>query len=88
MNSRHLMIKKVIWRSFLVLVVSLVVFVFFKRRFIIGAWQYGRQARDGTLSVGDVAPQTVVWELDGTTSSALADRFGSKPVAIVFGSFT
>ena len=42
----------------------------------------------GTLRVGDAAPDITVWELDGTTSHALGDRFRTKPVAIVFGSFT
>jgi hypothetical protein len=46
-----------------------------------------RQMRDGSLKVGDTAPDATVVALDGKERQLLADR-GAKPVVLVFGSFT
>lgn len=66
----------------------LVVVVIINRRFIIGLWQYGGQARSGTLSVGDPAPDVELWELDGVTRRRLPEYLRDQPLVLVFGSFT
>jgi hypothetical protein len=57
-------------------------------RNLIGWATYGRQARDGKLTVGDPAPDVTLVALDGTTSARLSNWFGDRPVVLVFGSFT
>ena len=55
---------------------------------LIGWWRYGRQARQGTLQVGDPAPEVPLIELDGVTSRSLSEWIGARPLVLVFGSFT
>jgi len=57
-------------------------------RFIIGILTYGRQAREGTLKVGDPAPVVSLVDLDGTTRRDLSEWIGPRPLVLVFGSFT
>jgi len=57
-------------------------------RNLIGWAMYGRQAHDGKLQVGDPAPDVALVGLDGTASTRLSERFGERPVVLVFGSFT
>jgi len=57
-------------------------------RNLIGYWKYGGQAREGTLRVGDVAPDVTLTSLDGSTSQRLGEWIGQRPVVLVFGSFT
>ena len=57
-------------------------------RFVIGLIKYGHQAREGTLQVGDPAPMATVYELDGTTSRDLGEWMGTRPLVLIFGSFT
>lgn len=45
------------------------------------------QREEGDLAVGDTAPDAVVRALDGSTTR-LADRLGTRPVVLVFGSYT
>ena len=45
------------------------------------------QREEGDLAVGDAAPDVVVRALDGAPTR-LADRLGSRPVVLVFGSYT
>jgi hypothetical protein len=46
------------------------------------------QREEGTLKVGDPAPDVVVAALDGKTDVHLAERMGARPLLIVFGSYT
>jgi hypothetical protein len=46
------------------------------------------RARDGTLRVGDAAPDFTLATADGSATVRLADFRGQKPVALVFGSYT
>lgn len=45
------------------------------------------QREEGDLKVGDRAPDVVLAALDGK-DVRLADRFGGKPVVLIFGSYT
>ena len=42
----------------------------------------------GTLRVGDDAPDATLLALDGTTRFHLRERTGSRPLVVVFGSYT
>ena len=57
-------------------------------RFVIGLNTYGRQAREGTLGVGDPAPVVSVYELDGVSSRELSEWTVERPLVLIFGSFT
>jgi hypothetical protein len=72
----------------LILVTAVVAVIWIGPRFIIGILTYGRQAREGSLKVGDPAPVVSLVELDGTTRHALDEWIGPRPVVLVFGSFT
>jgi len=56
-------------------------------RNLIGMLRYD-QREEGTLKVGDRAPDVTVLALDGATPVKLSDRIGGKPTVLVFGSFT
>lgn len=45
------------------------------------------QREEGELAVGDPAPDVVLAALDGS-DVRLRDRFGGKPVVLIFGSYT
>ena len=45
------------------------------------------QREEGDLAVGDAAPDVVVRALDGAPAR-LGDRLGTRPVVLVFGSYT
>ena len=55
---------------------------------VIGLIQYGGQAREGTLAVGDAAPTPTLVSIDGTPNRSLSDWIGPRPLVLVFGSFT
>ncbi len=55
---------------------------------IIGIIQYGGQARDGDLAVGDAAPNVTLVSLASGEEAPLHDWVGDKPLVLVFGSFT
>jgi hypothetical protein len=56
-------------------------------RNLIGMLRYD-QREEGTLKVGDQAPDVTLLEIDGKTPVKLSDRLGGKPTVLVFGSFT
>ena len=56
-------------------------------RNLIGMIRYD-QREEGTLKVGDKAPDVALLELDGKTPVRLAERLGARPTVLVFGSFT
>ena len=55
-------------------------------RNVIGMLRYD-QREEGTLKVGDPAPDVVLAALDGG-KVRLRDRLGAKPVVLIFGSYT
>jgi hypothetical protein len=55
-------------------------------RNVIGMLRYD-QREEGDLKVGDAAPDVVLAGLDGQPVH-LKERFGGKPVVLVFGSYT
>ncbi len=56
-------------------------------RNLIGMLRYD-QRQEGTLKVGDRAPDVGLLALDGATPVRLADRLAGKPTVLIFGSFT
>lgn len=54
---------------------------------IIGMIRYD-QRQEGSLKVGDRAPDVTLTALDGVTPVHLAASIGEKPLVLVFGSFT
>jgi hypothetical protein len=56
-------------------------------RNLIGMLRYD-QREEGTLQVGDRAPDVSLVSLDGRTPVKLADQLGGKPTVLIFGSFT
>lgn len=57
-------------------------------RNVIGMLRYD-QREEGTLKVGDRAPDVTLLELDGKTPVRLSERLGGgRPTVLVFGSFT
>lgn len=56
-------------------------------RNIIGMLLYD-QRREGTLAVGDHAPDVTLAKLDGTGDAALHDWIGGQPLVLILGSFT
>lgn len=56
-------------------------------RNLIGMLRYD-QREEGTLKVGDRAPEVALLALDGKTPVKLSERIGGKPTVLIFGSFT
>ena len=57
-------------------------------RNLIGMIRYD-QREEGTLKIGDRAPDVTLLDLDGTTPVKLSERLGAgRPTVLVFGSFT
>ena len=56
-------------------------------RNIIGLLFYD-QRREGSLVVGDPAPDVALTAIDGSPDVQLASLMRAKPLVIVFGSFT
>jgi hypothetical protein len=56
-------------------------------RNIIGMIRYD-QREEGSLRVGDRAPDVELLALDGTATTRLSRHLGGRPVVLVFGSFT
>jgi hypothetical protein len=56
-------------------------------RNLIGMLRYD-QREEGTLKVGDKAPDVTLLALDGKTPVHLSERLAGKPTVLVFGSFT
>ena len=57
-------------------------------RNVYGLARYGTQRSEGDLRVGQRAPDVSLVSLDGRTRVRLASSIGSKPVVLVFGSYT
>ena len=56
-------------------------------RNLIGMIRYD-QRKEGSLKVGDRAPDVTLVSLDGKTPLSLSERVGGKPLVLVFGSYT
>lgn len=56
-------------------------------RNVIGMLRYDKR-REGTLKVGDKAPDVALTALDGKTAVSLLEKAPDKPLVLVFGSFT
>jgi len=56
-------------------------------RNLIGIIRYGHR-EEGSLTLGDRAPDARVVLLDGTSQTNLLERDPSKPLVLIFGSFT
>jgi hypothetical protein len=72
----------------LLVVIAACAFFYIGPRNVIGILTYGRQARDGDLQVGDVAPAVTLVALDGTSQLPLTNWIGMRSLVLVFGSFT
>jgi len=86
-QGRRITKKILIGAGLLVLAVVGYGVVSFGPRNIIGMLRYD-QRQEGTLRVGDRAPDVELLALDGSTPVRLKSSFGEKPVILVFGSFT
>jgi hypothetical protein len=47
-----------------------------------------KQRREGSLTVGSVAPDAAVFRPDGTLTTVLAAKQPDRPLVLIFGSFT
>jgi hypothetical protein len=56
-------------------------------RNLFGMLRYD-QREEGTLKVGDRAPDVGLIALDGSTPVRLSNELGGKPTVLIFGSFT
>ena len=73
--------------ALLILVAACAIFYIGPRN-VIGVLTYGRQARDGILQVGDIAPSVTLITLDGAKLRPLEEWVGDQPLVLIFGSFT
>ena len=71
----------------LVLAVAGFTFMVGGPRNLIGMLRYD-QREEGTLKVGDRAPDVTLVALDGSTPVRLSSQLGGKPTVLIFGSFT
>jgi hypothetical protein len=55
---------------------------------VYGLARYGTQREEGSLQVGHAAPDVNLVALDGKTRVRLSDSTRSKPLVLVFGSYT
>jgi hypothetical protein len=82
------------WKKVLLVLLAAValvaIFVVWKigPRNVYGLARYGTQRREGDLRVGQPAPDVLLVSLDGKTRTRLAESVGSKPLVLVFGSYT
>jgi hypothetical protein len=56
-------------------------------RNLIGMLRYD-QREEGTLKVGDHAPDVALIALDGSSPVRLSSQLGGQPTVLIFGSFT
>jgi len=56
-------------------------------RNLIGMIRYD-QRKEGSLKVGDRAPDVALVSLDGKTPVRVVEKMGGKPLILVFGSYT
>ena len=57
------------------------------RVYIVGMLRYDTR-KEGSLRIGDRAPDAVLRLPDGRGTTRLSDHIGGKPLVLVFGSFT
>jgi len=57
-------------------------------RNVIGFLRYGTQRTEGTLKVGDRAPDVALVALDGKSDVRIAAGAAGRPLILVFGSYT
>ena len=69
------------------IVVAAIVVTKIGPRNLIGMIRYD-QRQEGSLRVGDRAPDVELLALDGTAATQLSRHLGARPVVLVFGSFT
>jgi len=82
------MIKKLVMGVLAILAVPVAVVVFrIGPRNILGMIRYD-QRKEGSLRVGDAAPDVELVALDGARRLRLKDSVGGKPLVLVFGSYT
>jgi hypothetical protein len=82
------MIKKLVIGALAILAVTVAVVVFrIGPRNILGMIRYD-QRKEGSLRVGDAAPDVELVALDGARRLRLKDSVGEKPLVLVFGSYT
>ena len=72
---------------FLAFAVCAAAVYFIGPRNLIGMWRYD-QRNEGSLKVGDHAPDVTLAGLYGATEVHLRDHVGSKPLVLIFGSYT
>lgn len=56
-------------------------------RNLIGMIRYDKR-QEGSLKVGDRAPDVALVALDGTSRIRISERVGPRPLVLVFGSYT
>jgi hypothetical protein len=56
-------------------------------RNVVGMLRYD-QRKEGSLRIGDPAPDVVLTALPGERQVRLADSIGPRPLVLIFGSFT
>jgi hypothetical protein len=71
----------------LVVVLAVVAVFMIGPRNVIGMIRYDKRD-EGKLHVGDPAPDVALTALDGTTAVNLREHVGSRPLILVFGSYT
>lgn len=76
-----------LWIGVVVLLLAVGAAAFIGPRNIAGLIRYGH-TEQGTLRVGDRAPDVILVSLDGKTRSHLSQYLGAKPLLVIFGSFT
>ena len=84
------------WKWTLIVFVALLAFAYGALSYLMGGPRdvYGflRYALShwhrGDLRVGDSAPDVPLASLDGQTTFRLRDRIGSRPLVLIFGSYT
>jgi len=83
------MLKKIVIVVAVLAVIALgaVTYMIGGPRNLIGMLRYD-QREEGTLKVGDRAPDVGLIALDGTTPVRLSDQLGGRPTVLIFGSFT
>ena len=85
-------VRVLLWSGAGLLLVALAALAFFTYKIggpsmLIGMLRYDER-EEGTLKVGDPAPDVALTALDGITRQGIVADRGDKPLVLVFGSFT
>ena len=83
---------KFLKRAFAVLGLGILAFAAFAAwkigpRNIVGMLRYDTR-KEGSVRIGDPAPDAVLRLPDGSGTTRLSEHIGGKPLVLVFGSFT